>query len=132
MKVPFQLDRPVFVQQPFIYRNKKWDYEDHLPWREMNMDQSIVQTYYNMNYLAHSEEKETRMQVGDGLEAISIEGLEQIVDDYNERVKKVTSTQTDFLRRKCPKSKIADKQRGLLRSWRRNNLTWLEKAEENK
>lgn len=132
MKIPFQLDRPVFVNQPFICRGKKWDYEDHFPWREMNIPQDIAQAYYYINYVSHNSESESRMQVGDGLEAIDTDGLHQIVDDYNERVKLVTKTQTDFLRRKAPKSKIADKQRGLLRSWRRNNLDWLEKAELNK
>ena len=132
MKLPFQLDRPVFVVQPFTYRGTNWTYEDHFPWKEMNMNQEIVQTYYSMNYLRHSADSEAKMQVGDGLEAVDLDGLHQIVDEYNDRIKLVTKTNTDFLRRKCPKSKIADKQRGLLRSWRRNNLTWLEKAEDNK
>ena len=68
----------------------------------------------------------------DGLEAIDSGGLKQIVDDYNDRLKKVCTVDSHFLRRKCPSSKIATKQRGLIRSWRRNNLDWLEKAEANK
>lgn len=132
MKIPFQLDRPLFVTYPFTFRGTNWTYGDHLPWKEMNMNQEIVQTYYYTNYLQHDAESESRMQVGDGLEAIDLDGLHQIVDEYNDRVKLITKHQTDFLRRKAPKSKIADKQRGLLRSWRRNNLSWLEKAEENK
>ena len=65
-------------------------------------------------------------------EAIHANGLRQIVDEYNDRLKKVCTVDSHFLRRKCPSSKIATKQRGLIRSWRRNNLDWLEKAEANK
>ena len=89
-------------------------------------------TLYNSGQLIHSTEQENSMQVGDGLEAIDSDGLKQIVDDYNDRLKKVCTVDSHFLRRKCPSSKIATKQRGLIRSWRRNNLDWLEKAEANK
>ena len=128
----FQLDRPVFVRIPFDARGKTWKVYEHLPWREMNMPQDKIQILYNNGFLIHNDESETQMQVGDGLEAIDSEGLKQIVDDYNDRLRKVISVDSQFIRRKCPSSKIATKQRGLIRSWRRNNLDWLEKAEVNK
>lgn len=128
----FQLDRPVFVRIPFDARGKTWNKYEHLPWREMNMPQDKIQILYNNGFLIHSDESETQMQIGDGLEAIDSDGLKQIVDDYNDRLKKVCTVDSHFLRRKCPSSKIATKQRGLIRSWRRNNLDWLEKAEANK
>ena len=131
-KTPFQFDRPVFVRIPFRMRNRLWEREDHLPWKEMNIDQDTVMTLYNSGQLIHSTEQENNMQVGDGLEAIDSDGLKQIVDDYNARLKKVCTVDSHFLRRKCPSSKITTKQRGLIRSWRRNNLDWLEKAEANK
>lgn len=131
-RIPFQIDRPVFVRIPFMMRNKTWDREEHLPWKEMNLDQNTIATLYNSGQLYHSDEQEVSMKVGDGLEALDSEGLQQIVDDYNDRVKKIVTVQSQFLRRKCPSSKIATKQRGLIRSWRRNNLDWLEKAEANK
>lgn len=129
---PFQYDRPIFIRIPFFTRGKEWTYGEHFPWREMNMPQDKIQILYNNGNLIHSEEQETFLVVGDGLEALSVAGLKDIVDDYNERVKKVVATKTDAIRRKCPQSTIADKQRGLIRSWRRNNLDWLEKAELNK
>lgn len=131
-RMPFQIDRPVFVRIPFNMRNKTWDREEHLPWKEMNINQDTIEIMYASGQLYHSAEQETSMQVGDGLEAIDSEGLKQIVDDYNERIKKVVSVQSQIDRRRCPSSKIATKQRGLIRSWRRNNLDWLEKAEQNK
>ena len=105
---------------------------DSLPWKEMNIDQDTVHIMYNVGKLYHSPEQEVSMQVGDGLEVVDADGLKQIVDDYNLRVKAITKTELEFKRRKCPSSKIADKQRGLIRSWRRNNLDWLNKAEANK
>ena len=131
-KTPCQIDRPVFVRIPVRMRNRLWEREDHLPWKEMNISQDTVMTLYNSAQLIHSTEQENNMQVGDGLEAIDANGLKQIVDDYNDRLKKVCAIDSHFLRRKCPSSKIATKQRGLIRSWRRNNLDWLEKAEANK
>ena len=132
LKTPFQIDRPVFVRIPFRMRKKTWEREEHLPWKEMNIDQDTVHIMYNVGKLYHSPEQEVSMQVGDGLEVVDADGLKQIVDDYNVRVKAITKTELEFKRRKCPSSKIADKQRGLIRSWRRNNLDWLNKAEANK
>ena len=132
LKTPFQIDRPVFVRIPFRMRNKTWEREEHLPWKEMNINQDTVHIMYNVGKLYHSPEQEVSMQVGDGLEVVDADGLKQIVDDYNVRVKAITKTELEFKRRKCPSSKIADKQRGLIRSWRRNNLDWLNKAEANK
>ena len=129
---PFQYDRPTFIRIPFFTRGKTWMHGEHFPWREMNLPEDKVLILFNQGYLIQSAEAESEMVVGDGLEAIDIAGLHDIVADYNERVKKVTQHKTDFLRRKCPQSTIADKQRGLIRSWRRNNLDWLEKAEANK
>ena len=129
---PFQYDKPVFVRIPFIARNKEWKQGEHLPWREMNFSKERIEVLYNNGALIHNDEFEVLMHVGDGLEALDQQGLKQIVDDYNVRIKAVVKTEADFKRRKCPMSLLNEKQRGLIRSWRRNNLDWLEKAEANK
>lgn len=131
-KLPFQIDRPIFVRIPFKARNKQWEQGEHLPWKEMSFDQDRIQILFSQGYVIHSDEQEVTMQVGDGLEAIDVEGLHQIVKEYNDRLAKVTAIKNVLQRRKCPTSKLADRQRGLIRSWRRNNLDWLEKAELNK
>lgn len=131
-KLPFQIDRPVFVRIPFKARNKLWKQGEHLPWKEMSFEQDRIQILFSQGYVIHSEEQEVTMQVGDGLEALDVEGLNQIVKEYNDRLTKVTTIKNVLQRRKCPTSKLADRQRGLIRSWRRNNLDWLEKAELNK
>ena len=51
---------------------------------------------------------------------MNIEQLTAVVDSINEKVKAKTPNKTTFDRIKCKKSKILDKQRGLIRSWRRN------------
>lgn len=129
---PFQYDRPVFIRIPFFTRQKQWNHGEHFPWKEMNMPEDKILTLYNHGFLVHSEEQTVKMQVGDGLEVLDAEGLKEIVEDYNKRVKAITKTEYELKRRRCPSSLIAEKQRGLIRSWRRNNLEWLEKAETNK
>lgn len=132
ISTPFQYDRPVFIRIPFFARGKNWTHGQHFPWCEMNMPQDKIHILYNHGHLVHDANQETALVVGDGLEAVDLDGLKQIVDDYNKRVKEVVKTELDYKRRKCPSSTVADRQRGLLRSWRRNNLDWLNKAEANK
>lgn len=128
----FQYDRPTFIRIPFFTRGKTWDYDEHFPWKEMSIPTERVEILFNSGSLYQSEEVEQQLQVGDGLEVLDITALHELVDDYIARVKVVTKTDFEFNRRKPAKSKITDKQRGLIRSWRRNNLPWLEKAEQVK
>ena len=58
--------------------------------------------------------------VGDGLEALDADGLKSIVDNINKRVEKGTGTKEEYNRKRCRTSKVNDKQRGFIRSWRRN------------
>lgn len=118
---PFQYDRPTFVQVEFNGSGRDWKLQEHFPWKELSVDQDTVEGLYNNEYLYHDSEQEAQAKVGDGLEALDNDGLAKLVDAINEKVKAATKTQTDFDRRKCKKSRIVDKQRGLIRSWRRNH-----------
>lgn len=130
--MPFQYDRPVFVKIPFRARGKLWKKNHEFPWREMNIATESVESLYANDYLLHSPDLEVSQKKGDGLEELPLDILHKIVDEYVERVKEVAQHKTQFEQRKPKKSKLADKQRGLIRSWRRNHLDWLEKAEDNK
>lgn len=114
--LPFQLDRPVFVKVPF----GKYEQGDHLPWKELSMTMDRVLTMYNQGMLHHNAELEKEARVGDGLDTMDHEQLTAVVDSINAKVKAKTPNKTTFDRIKCKKSKILDKQRGLIRSWRRN------------
>ncbi len=132
MTMPFQFDRPVFVKVPFSARARDWERGEEFKWKELSLPDDAVQTLYINDFIYHNTDLEGTLQVGDGLEVLSIEGLHSLVDDYNKRIKAVTPHQTAFEQKKMKKSNIADKQRGLIRSWRRNFETWLTKAEANK
>lgn len=118
--MPFQFDRPVFVKVPFDASGHSWDRGDEFPWKEMSLDADKVMRLYNTGYIYHNEEMEVAARVGDGLEVLDIEALNSLVDQINIKVKQHSRTDVEFNKRRCKKSKIPDKQRGLIRSWRRN------------
>jgi hypothetical protein len=117
--MPFQYDRPVFVKVPFTGSKREWKRQEHFPWRELSIDKNAVEALYNNDYLYHNGELEDKAKVGDGLEALDVEALTSVVNSINEKVKAKTTSQAEFDRKKCKKSKIVEKQRGLIRSWRR-------------
>ena len=117
--VPLQLDRPVFVRIPFTSGSRKLEAGDEFKWKELGIDEQKVLILYRERYIHHSSELEVARKVGDGLEELDVDALHAVVDNINTKVQKKTNTQVEFDRKKCKKSKIADKQRGLIRSWRR-------------
>ena len=114
-----QYDRPVFVKVPFTGGNREWKRQEHFPWKELSVDKNAVEALYNNDYLYPNGELEEKAKVGDGLEALDVEALTSVVNSINEKVKAKTTSQAEFDRKKCKKSKIVEKQRGLIRSWRR-------------
>jgi len=114
-----QYDRPVFVKVPFTGGNREWKRQEHFPWKELSVDKNAVEALYNNDYLYHNGELEDKAKVGDGLEALDVEALTSVVNSINEKVKAKTTSQAEFDRKKCKKSRIVEKQRGLIRSWRR-------------
>lgn len=119
--IPFQYDRPVFVKIPFDAQGRKWQLQEHFPWKELSVDQGKAQVLYNNGFLYHNPELESKAKVGDGLDELDVESLSKLVDSINSKVKAKTNSQADYDRKKCKKSKILDKQRGLIRSWRRTH-----------
>jgi hypothetical protein len=104
----------------FNANGRNWSRQDHFPWKEVGVATDKVMQLYNMGFLYHNAELSSKMKVGDGLESLGSTGLDALVDEINRKVKAKTSTEQEFTKKKCKKSKILDKQRGLIRSWRRN------------
>ena len=120
MNMPFQYDRPLFVKVPFNASKRDWGLQEHFPWKELCLNQDDIQQLYNIEYLYHNSDLETETKVGDGLESLNSKALSEVVASINSKVKSKTTSEADYDRKKCKKSKIVDKQRGLIRSWRRS------------
>tara|TARA_R110002167_G_scaffold82691_6_gene225513 strand:- start:826 stop:1227 length:402 start_codon:yes stop_codon:yes gene_type:complete len=120
MNMPFQYDRPLFVKVKFNASNRDWDLQEHFPWKELSLNQDDIQQLYNIEYLYHNSDLESETKVGDGLESLNSEALSEVVASINNKVRSKTTSKADYDRKKCKKSKIVDKQRGLIRSWRRS------------
>jgi hypothetical protein len=119
-KIPFQIDRPVFVRIEFTSAGKVWIPGNEYKWKELFIKQDSVLDLYALGFLHHNSDLEVKASAGDGLEALDISSLNDLVNNINSKVQEQTSSKTDFDRKKCKKSKILDKQRGLIRSWRRS------------
>ncbi len=116
--MPLQLDRPVFVRVPFVAGSRQLKAGDEFKWKELGVEESKVLTFYNQRWIHHNSELEIERKVGDGLEELDINGLHAVVDNINKKVKAKTQTQSEYDKKRCKKSKIVGKQRGLIRTWR--------------
>lgn len=127
---PLQLDQPLFVRIPFDARGRSWKQGDHFPWKEMAVDENKVYILYRERYLIHNEKAEAEQLLGDGLETMDLEMLQNLVSDYNKRIKLHSQSVPDFERRKVKTSLSREKQIALIRTWKRAYETWLLKAEK--
>tara|TARA_R110000772_G_scaffold250239_1_gene364857 strand:- start:1405 stop:1782 length:378 start_codon:yes stop_codon:yes gene_type:complete len=118
--MPMQYDRPLFIRQEFNSAGRDWKKNEEYKWKELGIDDNKVLQLYAIGNLHHNSELEITANTGDGLEALSIDNLSALVDSINDKVKSKTPSNADFMRKKCKKSRVIDKQRGLIRSWRRN------------
>jgi len=117
----WQVDWPVFIKQPVLANGKNWKRGDHFNWLERGLLQDKVATLYTSGYLYHNTELEVQTKVGDRLSEMSGKQLETLVNLLNAEVKGRTSSASEFETKKCKKSKIDDKQRGLVRRFLNNN-----------
>lgn len=125
-RLRFDPRRPLFVIQPFQAFNKVWAVESNFPWEDMGMDyqEDTIHQLYNNNFLVHRPDlegafiEEAEKAVGDGLEAMTIEALHTLVQTINKSVRVKCKTDKEYSLKKCPMSRIKDKQTGLIRRWR--------------
>lgn len=118
----FNPNRPVFVKTPFAGAGRQWKTGEKFHWEFTSVPHYTIQTLFNNDYLHHNPELEEgemqKVKIGDGLEALSIEELEILVSNINAKVKAKTKNPSEFLQKRCPSSRIKDKQIGKIRSWR--------------
>lgn len=117
----WQVDWPVFVKLPLLADNKNWKRGDHFNWLERGLAQDKIATLYASGYLYHNTELEVQSKVGDRLSELAGKELETLVNLLNTEVKARTSSTAEFETKKCKKSKIDDKQRGLVRRFLNSN-----------
>ena len=111
----WQVDWPVFIKMPLSANGKNWKRGDHFNWAERSLEQDKVATLYVAGYLYHNEELEVQTKVGDRLSELAGKELESLVNLLNVEVKSRTSSSSEFEAKKCKKSRVDDKQRGLIR-----------------
>lgn len=122
----FDPRRPLFVAQPFAAFGKSWTAETPFPWEDFGMDYQdgvIHQLFANRNLqhradLEGSLVNEAKKAVGDGLEDMPLDALHNLVEKINRLIKPKCINDKQYSQRKCPSSRIKDKQIGLIRRWR--------------
>lgn len=124
----FQYNIPVFVRnfhKEIIWKNHKWTYNQHIPWQELGIPVDVVRTWFAIDLVYHNPELEKQTKVGDRLQELDKNQLDALVNGLNAVVKSKTVGTQEFNAKKCKKSTIEEKQRGLLRSFLRNN-NWID------
>lgn len=127
MYLDLQIGVPVFIRgrDPLVYQGKTYKQNQHFPWLEINVPYETARSWFQAGLIYHNPELEKQVQVGDRLIEFEGESLEKLVDAINVIVKSRANSTTEFTKKRCKKSKIDEKQRGLIRSFLRNNL-WIE------
>ena len=110
-----QIDWPLFVKMPLHANGKLWKVGDHFNWLERGIDPDKVASLYVTQFVHHNTELEVQNKVGDRLSELAGKQLETLVNLMNAEVKKRTSSDAEYTAKKCKKSKLDDKQRGLIR-----------------
>lgn len=121
----WQQDWPVFVKTPFTADDKSWGCGEHFNWLNRGISPQSVAILYNTGYLYHNPELEKETKVGDRLGEMDSGQLQTLVSLLNAEVKAKTNSTSEYTAKKCKQSKIDEKQRGLIRSFIRNNR-WVE------
>ncbi len=118
---PFQYDRPVFCKVPIQVGMSTLQPGKPFNWKERKIDPRRARSMYQQGLLYHDDDLAMaydQTRVGDGLEELDIVALHELVDKINEKVKAQVKNDKEWLQKKCPSSKIRDKQIGLIRRWR--------------
>ena len=120
----WQVEWPVFIKRPLMADSKTWKQGDYFNWFERDIDPDTVATLYVSGYIHHNKELEVQTKVGDRLSELAGKQLDTLVNLLNAEVKKRTSSTSEFETKKCKKSKLDDKQRGLIRRFLNSN-SWV-------
>jgi hypothetical protein len=123
----WQIDWPLFVKRPFSACGKPWKVGEHFNWHtQLGVKDAQIAHLYNSGFVHHCPPRESENRVGDRLGEMSIQQLQSLIRQVNAIVKNTCTSQDEFARKKIKQSKLPDKQRGLVRTWLRNNSWVLE------
>lgn len=119
----FNPSRPVFVKMNGLQAaGAVWKQGDRFNWEFYGTPYDTIQQLFFNDMLYHNEELEEavvkKIAIGDGLDELTVDQLHIVVEKINGKVKEKTKTNKEFLLKKCPTSKLKDKQIGLIRRWR--------------
>lgn len=120
-----QIDWPLFVKKPF----NDFKQGDPFDWIKLDIPEQKVASLYSAGFIYHNKDLQVTFKIGDRLDEMNAVQMERLVRMLNDEVKKKSVTQDEFNRKKCKLSKIETKQRGLLRSFLRNN-PWVQESFE--
>jgi hypothetical protein len=116
----WQVDWPLFVKVPF----GDWKRFQHYNWIDRDIAPERVASLYASGFLHHNKALEGDNKVGDRLNEMTIDQLDTLVNLINAKVKDYTNSVKEFNDRRCKKSRILDKQRGLIRRFLYSN-SWI-------
>lgn len=127
-RIPFQLDRPVYVKIAGLQvSGHKYDVGRELKWKEMLLDEHRIKIMVQQGMLYQKPTDESLplhgLPIGDGLDALPLDKLVEIVEDINKVVTENTKAH-EVRYRKCKRSNIRQTQIDLIRQWRK---TWQDK-----
>lgn len=118
----FQQNRPLFVKYALQAAGSFWKVGERFNWEFLQIPIDKVHNLFLQGFVHHNPELEEevvkKITIGDGLEEYNVDQLHVLVGNINARVKGKTKDTSEFLAKKCPTSKIKDKQIGLIRRWR--------------
>lgn len=120
-----QIDWPLFVKNPFKSGRFTLQRGDHFKWQESNIDPAAVAQLYAQGYIGHDAEREITNNLGDRLLELTKGQMDTLVRLLNAEVKNRCVTKEEFNKSRCKGSSKLDRQRGLVKSFLRQN-PWIE------
>jgi hypothetical protein len=123
----WQVDWPLFVKMKFSSGGRNWTKGEEFKWAELGVLQDVVSKLYSVNFVHHNPELEKQNKVGDRLHEMNEDQLKTLVLLLNAELKKRTVSTKDFNEKRCRQSRIANKQRGLIRRFLYSNK-WCEEV----
>jgi len=123
----WQVDWPLFVKIPFSSGGKNWTKGEEFKWAELGVEQDRVAKLYSISYVHHNPALEKQNKVGDRLHEMNEDQLKKLVNLLNAELKSRTVSTRDYNEKRCRQSRIADKQRGLIRRFLYSNK-WCEEV----
>lgn len=119
----WQMDWPLYVKCPILrVYDKVFKRGDYFPWSEMQVSPEKVSTLYKSKLVYHDATKTQSEGYGDRLGEIGGKNLNSLAALLNQELKKKhTANETDFKRKRCRQSTIADTQRRFIRQFLSKN-----------